>query len=71
MNKKNGSIQKDIDGMKRQNQHLKQQGDYVSHFTHSALTVSTQNRRLFVGHMDPYYGTDISSIAFSQKQLTL
>lgn len=25
MNKKNGSIQKDIDGMKRQNQHLKQQ----------------------------------------------
>jgi len=27
MNKKNGSIQKDIDNMKRQNQHLKQQGD--------------------------------------------
>jgi len=27
MNKKNGSIQKDIDSMKRQNQYLKQQGD--------------------------------------------
>ena len=34
MNKKNGSIQKDIDSMKRQNQYLKQQGDS---FCHSSL----------------------------------
>ena len=39
MNKKNGSIQKDIDSMKRQNQYLKQQGD--DSFCHHLITMYT------------------------------